>query len=65
MKIWPLYHTLNYPIYAEFNGQVYKEFKGKMQNGDFDLVHVITPMMLRYPVKTVFACDKVPFLLGL
>lgn len=61
---WPLYNALTYPIYAEFNHNVYKKFKHKVLNGDYDIVHVITPMMPRYPAKIVKACKNTPFILG-
>jgi glycosyltransferase involved in cell wall biosynthesis len=64
LKVWPLFHTLTYPIYAEFNHQVFKQFNAEVLAGDYDLVHVMTPMMPRYPVKLIRACQKVPFLLG-
>lgn len=62
--IWPLYNTLIYPVYGEFNHLVYSRFKNTVHAGDFDVVHAITPMMPRYPVKLVEACVEVPFLLG-
>lgn len=62
--IWPLYLALTYPIYAEFNHRVYEKFKQKILNREYDLVHAITPMMPRYPVKIVKVCNQVPFLLG-
>ncbi|TAG97813.1 MAG: glycosyltransferase family 1 protein [Oscillatoriales cyanobacterium] len=61
---WPLANTLGYPIYAEFNHKVYQQFKEQIQRGDYDLVHALTPMMPRYPVKAVKACKQTPFLLG-
>lgn len=61
---WPLSNALNYPIYAEFNHKVYKQFKDKILRGDYDIVHALTPMMPRYPVKVVKLCKKIPFLLG-
>lgn len=64
LKVWPLFHTLTYPIYAEFNHQVFEQFSGEVLTGAYDLVHVMTPMMPRYPVKLIRACQKVPFLLG-
>jgi glycosyltransferase involved in cell wall biosynthesis len=64
MSNWPLYHVLTYPIYAEFNAQVYARFQEVVRRGDYDIVHVLTPMMPRYPVKLVQACRKTPFLLG-
>jgi glycosyltransferase involved in cell wall biosynthesis len=64
MSNWPLYHVLTYPIYAEFNAQVYSRFHEAVRRGDYDIVHVMTPMMPRYPVKLIRACGKTPFLLG-
>jgi glycosyltransferase involved in cell wall biosynthesis len=64
MSNWPLYHVLTYPIYAEFNAQVYEQFQAAVRHGEYDIVHVMTPMMPRYPVKLVQACGKTPFLLG-
>ncbi|NEO98454.1 MAG: glycosyltransferase family 4 protein [Symploca sp. SIO2E9] len=61
---WPLYNALTYPIYAEFNHNVYKKFKSRILKGDYDIVHVITPMMPRYPAKIVKACKNTPFILG-
>ncbi|NJK41724.1 MAG: glycosyltransferase family 4 protein [Acaryochloridaceae cyanobacterium SU_2_1] len=64
MNNWPLYHVLTYPIYAEFNRQVYQQFHQAVIGGEYDLVHVLTPMMPRYPVKLVQVCHKTPFVLG-
>jgi glycosyltransferase involved in cell wall biosynthesis len=61
---WPLYNALGYLVYAEFNHQVYEKFKTPVFRGEYDLVHVITPMIPRYPVKLVKACRNTPFLLG-
>lgn len=61
---WPLYNTLGYPIYEEFNRQVYQQFKKPVANGEYDIVHALTPMMPRYPAKIHQACGKTPFLLG-
>jgi glycosyltransferase involved in cell wall biosynthesis len=61
---WPLYNALSYPIYAEFNRQVYQKFQAKILNGDYDIVHAITPMMPRYPFKVVSVCQQTPFILG-
>jgi glycosyltransferase involved in cell wall biosynthesis len=62
--IWPLYNTLTYPIYAEFNQTVYSHFSQAILQGKYDLVHALTPMMPRYPVKVVQVCGKTPFVLG-
>ena len=63
---WPLYHLLSYPVYAEFNRRVYQAFKRQVLQGEYDIVHAITPMMPRYPYKIIKACQKsnTPFLLG-
>ncbi|NEO44655.1 MAG: glycosyltransferase family 4 protein [Moorea sp. SIO4A3] len=61
---WPLLHTLSYPIYEEFNHLVYKKFRRQILNGDYDVVHALTPIMPRYPVKAIKACKQTPFLLG-
>jgi glycosyltransferase involved in cell wall biosynthesis len=61
---WPLLHTLSYPMYAEFNNNVYQLFKDSILKGDYDIVHAITPMMPRYPVKVVQACQNIPFIIG-
>lgn len=61
---WPLANILGYPIYEEFNQQVYQKFKTNILRGDYDIVHALTPMMPRFPVKAVKACQKTPFILG-
>jgi glycosyltransferase involved in cell wall biosynthesis len=62
--IWPIYHTLTYPVYSEFNNLVYKKVRSSILNGEFDIVHAITPMMPRYPVKSVKVCKNTPFIIG-
>lgn len=62
--IWPLYNTLSYPVYDEFNRQVYQKFRDRVLSNEFDVVHAITPMMPRYPIKLIEACDRTPFVLG-
>ena len=61
---WPLYNAFSYPIYEEFNQQVYQKFKEKILNGDYDIVHAITPMIPRYPFKVVSVCQQTPFIIG-
>ncbi|CDN14282.1 Glycosyl transferase, group 1 [Richelia intracellularis] len=61
---WPLYNALSYPIYAEFNHKVYQKFQKKVRRGDYDIVHALTPIMPRYPVKIARACQNTPFILG-
>ncbi len=62
--IWPLFNTLMYPVYANFNHLVYKAFSQQVLNGEFDLVHVLTPMMPRYPIKLVKVCQQTPLIIG-
>jgi glycosyltransferase involved in cell wall biosynthesis len=62
--IWPLYNTLTYPIYGEFNNLVYARFKESILNGNYDVVHAITPILPRYPVKAIKACKNTPFIIG-
>ncbi len=61
---WPLTYTLSYPIYAEFNHRVYQQFKDEVLQRKYDIVHALTPMIPRYPVKLINACQNTPFLLG-
>jgi glycosyltransferase involved in cell wall biosynthesis len=61
---WPLRHLLSYPVYAEFNHKVYTRYKRKVSQGDYDLVHAITPMIPRYPVNIIKACNDTPFIIG-
>ncbi len=63
-KNWPLQHVLTYPVYADFNHQVYVQFAAAVRQGSFDIVHVMTPMMPRYPAKISRACSHTPFILG-
>lgn len=61
---WPLQHALTYSVYAEFNRKVYQQFSARVQSREFDLVHVLTPILPRYPVKLIDACRNTPFILG-
>lgn len=60
----PLGVALRYPNYEDFNNQVYQQFKQSVLRGDYDIVHAITPIHTRYPVKIVKACKHTPFILG-
>ncbi len=61
---WPLQHALSYPIYAEFNHLVSQKYGPAIRSGTYDLVHVMTPILPRYPVKLINHCQNTPFLLG-
>lgn len=63
-KNWPLYNAFSYLVYAEFNHKVYEQFNSQILKGEYDIVHSLTPMMPRYPVKAVKVCKNTPFLLG-
>ena len=62
--IWPLKHALAYPAYAQFNRRVLKMFGGPVEQGSYDLVHALTPILPRYPYAIVRACRTTPFILG-
>ncbi len=61
---WPVAHALTYPVYAEFNHRVYREFRTEVSEGRYDIVHALTPILPRYPVKLIDACTNTPFVLG-
>jgi len=62
--IWPLYHALTFPVYSEFNNLVYQKFKDVVRREDYDIVHTVTPILPRYPVKIIKACEHTPFIIG-
>ncbi|MBD0390095.1 MAG: glycosyltransferase family 4 protein, partial [Nostoc sp. C3-bin3] len=64
LTIWPLYNALVYPAYEEFNNTAFNLFGDAVLNGEFDIVHAITPVIPRYPVKIVDVCQKTPFFIG-
>ncbi len=61
---WPLHHALSYPLYAQFNRAVYEKFGCGVMVGEYDVVHAMTPILPRYPVKIIEKCKNTPFLLG-
>ncbi|MCA0893644.1 glycosyltransferase family 4 protein [Microbulbifer agarilyticus] len=56
--VWPLRHLLQFPIYFFFNRFVDQEFSGSVANGDYEIVHALTPIMPRYPYSIAAACRK-------
>lgn len=62
--IWPLRHALQYPIYFFFDRNVETLFRDAVNSGQFDIVHALTPILPRYPVKISRWCRDIPFLLG-
>lgn len=62
--IWPLFHALYLPIYLYFDKAVAQRFQGAVAKGEYDVVHVITPIQPRFPVALSQLCDTTPFILG-
>jgi len=61
---WPLQHALSYPVYAAFNTAVHEKYGSLVARGDYDIVHSMTPVLPRYPVKIAEECRNTPFVLG-
>ena len=61
---WPLRHALSYPAYAEFDWRVFHKFGDAVARGSYDVVHVFTPILPRYPVSMVKAPGDTPLVLG-
>lgn len=61
---WPLLHALSYPVYAEFNATVRRCFAALVRNGQFDVVHALTPILPRYPSSLALVRRDAPFVLG-
>lgn len=61
---WPLQHALSYPLYAQFDRAVCKKIGDRVMAAEYDLVHAMTPILPRYPVKIIEKCKNTPFLLG-
>ena len=63
---WPLYHVLSYPVYESFNKKAFKITRELLRQSKYSVVHSITPMIPRYPVKSLSACieKNIPFVLG-
>jgi glycosyltransferase involved in cell wall biosynthesis len=64
LTIWPIHNVLKYPIHIEFDLKVFWSVQKRITAGEFDIVHVLTPMEPRYPFKVIEACQQTPFLLG-
>ena len=61
---WPVLQAFSYPVYAEFNRRVFRTFRNAVLDGAYDVVHVFSPILPRYPVKLIEACRSTPFILG-
>lgn len=60
---WTLQMAMDYPAYLWFERTVWTAFKDRLSNGDFDLVHRITPMSPTTPSYLAKRCP-IPFVLG-
>lgn len=61
---WPMRHALTYPAYAEFDWRVFQQLGEAVARKSYDVVHAFTPILPRYPVSILKACENTPFLLG-
>lgn len=62
--IWPLFHAFYLPIYLYFDKAAAQHFGSAVANGEYDVVHVITPIQPRFPVAISRLCGATPFILG-
>ncbi|MCP5086014.1 MAG: glycosyltransferase family 4 protein [Rhodobacteraceae bacterium] len=60
---WSTNQMMSYPPYIDFERQVLANFRSQLDNGDFDLVHRITPMSPTLP-SYISGRTRQPFLIG-
>lgn len=60
---WTLQMLIDYPSHIAFERAVWKRFKADLRNGQFDLVHRLTPMTPTIPSYMASKCP-VPFVIG-
>jgi glycosyltransferase involved in cell wall biosynthesis len=60
---WTTVMAFNYPNYLAFEMGVWKKYKERIRNGEFDVIHRVTPMS---PTQASFIAKRspVPFVLG-
>lgn len=63
---WPIHHLLSFPLHILFTLRVEDTIRRRLIFGEFGLVHVLTPMIPRYPSPLVDICHqlKIPLVLG-
>lgn len=63
---WTIQQAVNLVAYPFFEHLVWKHFQGRILNGEFDVVHRITPLSPVLPSPMAHKCRKagVPFVLG-
>ncbi|MEY2934125.1 MAG: hypothetical protein RL033_4874 [Pseudomonadota bacterium] len=60
---WTTHIAMNYPSYLAFEYEVWRKFRPALENGEFDVVHRITPMSPTLP-SPMASLSPVPFVLG-
>ncbi|MCU0567644.1 MAG: glycosyltransferase [Oculatellaceae cyanobacterium Prado106] len=60
---WTIETAMGYPTYLAFEWLVWQQFKQALHQGEFDLVHRITPMSPTTP-SPIASFSPVPFLIG-
>lgn len=60
---WTIYRALMYPAYVYFELAVWKQFQEQLNDGQFDIVHRLTPMTPTLP-SPIAKLSPVPFILG-
>ena len=60
---WTIQMAVNYPSYLAFEWAAWKHFQQELENGQFDVIHRITPMSPTLP-SPLAKWSSVPFLLG-
>ena len=60
---WTIQMAMDYPSYLAFEWAAWKRFQWDLRNGNFDVVHRITPMSPTLP-SPMAKWSPVPFLLG-
>lgn len=60
---WTTAMAFNYPSYLAFEWEAWKELKERINHGEFDLIHRITPMSPTLP-SIIATKTEIPFVLG-
>lgn len=62
-KGWTLQMAMDYPTYLAFEWSAFREFRSSLMNGEFDIVHRVTPMSPTLP-SYMAGKSPVPFAVG-
>ena len=63
-RIWALNHALSLPIFQEFNKRAFEEVREEVESGSFDVIHVFTPIIPRFPTEMRRLVDRTPVIFG-